>query len=182
MAEQKEQPVLAQRPVAAARPPRGGDDDDHSSGGFSTGFSLAPKFDGTDYAGYAMKMTAVLRYLDLWDVVKQPVPGARVSRSVIGDEEFDDEVVNFGDAHTEAEDHAAHVAPIDPVLKRKSEKAFVFILSSIKDESTLSILADVPFSNSFELWRRLGAHFEKKSEASVHHLLQEFHTHQATSA
>lgn len=176
MAEQKEQPVLAQRPAAAARPARGDDDDHSSASGLSTGFSLAPKFDGTDYAGYAMKMTAVLRYLDLWDVVKQPVPGVRVSRSVIGDEDSEDEVVHFGDAHTEAEDHAAHAAPIDPVLKRKSEKAFVFILSSIKDESTLSILADVPFSNSSELWRRLGAHFEKKSEASVHHLLQEFHT------
>ena len=161
-------------PVLAARPQGDDHEDLWSSSSHSGGLSLSsvPKFDGKDFAGYSMKLTTILRYLNLHDVVKKPVPGVRMSRSIIGDEDgdSDDDVVAFGDADTEA-----HVAPVDSLALRKSRKAFVYIMCSITDEATLSILADVPFGNAFELWRRLGSHFEKKSEASVHHLLEELH-------
>ena len=163
-------------PVLAAHPPplkvEGNAATDAAARSLA-GFTMTPKFDGTGYAGYAKKMESILRFHHLWEVVVHRPAGLRVARSMIGDDESDDdEVIQFAEAKTEADAGATG----DPSLKIKTEKAYILILTSIKDDDTLDLIADVPYSNAYELWRRLGAHFEKKSQASVEHLLQEFHT------
>ena len=141
-----------------------------------TVLSMAPKFTGTDYPGYALKMTSVLRYAGLWPVVSAPIPGTRLLRSVIadGDDEDDSDVIGDSDTHAERKDDGTVGPGVDPVLYRQMELAYLILQTSIKDEATLQLITDVPFPNAYELWRRLGAHFEMKTQGSILHLQQEF--------
>ena len=124
-----------------------------------------------------MKMTSVLRTAELESVVFQPIQGNKFARSRIGDVEDE-----FGDSDTvsdvfiPSQQRASRdrFDGIDPVLVHKSKLAFLIIQTSIKDETTLQLISDIPWPNAHELWRRLTVHFEKKSQASILHLQQDF--------
>ncbi|MDR3547533.1 MAG: reverse transcriptase domain-containing protein [Candidatus Pacebacteria bacterium] len=132
------------------------------------GFGQLPKFTGEDFAGWKKKMRVILMYCGLFDVVGHAVPGLGSAQSSIIDDSDDD----FNDAATQN----SEVVVVDPQLRRKSEKAFIMILTALKGEEISALVHDVPDGNAHALWSRLERHFESRNAASVSALLAEFHT------
>jgi transposase InsO family protein len=138
------------------------------------GFGPVPAFTGEGWRGWKKTIMSVLDLQGLLQVVLKGVPNGGFLRSEIGaeaeapaDDEGDVTSVNGGGEEAKA----------DPGLVMKSKRAFTMLLMALRTcGEAMALIDDVPSGNARELWRRLEAHYERKTEAGKFALMKELST------